>query len=606
VPRLELLEGRALLSSFTVTSDADSTTGPTLRAGIASGADTIVFALPSHDTIKLTLGDELAITKSLDIEGPGANKLTISGNNTSRVFDISGHVTVTIAGLTIANGLATSTGIAGAQLGGQLGGGGILNEADARLNLTRCSVVNNKAYAGSSLDVFGGGLLNLGTAKVTSCTFTGNEALDGSAPPPDFFGGSAGGAIDNFGGAKLTVTDSTFMGNQAKGAAATTIDGTPVAFYGMGGAIENNAGFNNDSPSTAYICDSTFVANEATAGTGGTANGGAIDNQGVNATMTLTHCTVKGNLAIGGSGGSALGGGILNFLLSQLTVTDCSVTANLAVGGTNSTPTVDTPGAGSASGGGIENAVLATLIVTHSAVEGNLVIGGTTTIGPGGNALGGGIDNAGGNLELSDSMLQNNSCIAGSGGSTGSHDNILLGVALGAGLNDWSYALPDGTNFPGTATVTSSSIVNNRAHGGAGGSGVAGGDAVGGGIAVGSNAFFLRPDGSRRPDGSSITVRNSTIASNLARGGNGGSGADGGDGLGGGIWFGPDSTGTFDNSVIAGNFALGGQAGAGGSAGHGRGGGLYVATGALVQLKKSLVILNFASTSNYNIYGIVT
>ncbi len=104
------------------------------------------------------------------------------------------------------------------------------------------------------------------------------------------------------------------------------------------------------------------------------------------------------------------------------------------------------------------------------------------------------------------------------------------------------------------------------------------------------------------------------IASNLARGGNGGSGANGGDGLGGGIWFGlPTSTpppqNSIDNSVITGNFALGGRAGAGGMDGQGKGGGLYVdfATGAtaLVKLKKSLVILNFASTSNDNIYGTV-
>ncbi len=54
--------------------------------------------------------------------------------------------------------------------------------------------------------------------------------------------------------------------------------------------------------------------------------------------------------------------------------------------------------------------------------------------------------------------------------------------------------------------------------------------------------------------------------------------------------------------MITGNFALGGQAGAGGSDGQGLGGGLYVATGPSVDHKKSLVILNFASTSNDNIF----
>ena len=56
--------------------------------------------------ITLTSG-EIDIDKSLDIEGPGPNKLTISGNNKSRVFDIGPDATdVTIAGLTITDGLA--------------------------------------------------------------------------------------------------------------------------------------------------------------------------------------------------------------------------------------------------------------------------------------------------------------------------------------------------------------------------------------------------------------------------------------------------------------------------------------------------------------------
>jgi hypothetical protein len=44
-----------------------------------------------------------------------------------------------------------------------------------------------------------------------------------------------GGAIDNFGSASLTVTSSTFANNEAVGA-----DGFSL---GVGGAIENNAGF---------------------------------------------------------------------------------------------------------------------------------------------------------------------------------------------------------------------------------------------------------------------------------------------------------------------------------------------------------------------------
>ena len=101
----------------TVLNTNDSGPGSLRDAiAIASSGDTIAFD-PSlaGQTITLTSG-ELAITKNLDIEGLGADDLTISGNHAGRVFDISGGATVTIAGLTIADGLADH-------------GGGILDEA---------------------------------------------------------------------------------------------------------------------------------------------------------------------------------------------------------------------------------------------------------------------------------------------------------------------------------------------------------------------------------------------------------------------------------------------------------------------------------------------
>src|SRR3954471_14169170 len=71
-PRFEGLEDRTVLSTLTVTNNLDSGAG-SLRAAIkaAASGDTIVFA-PSlvGQTIALTSG-ELAISKSLDIEGPG-------------------------------------------------------------------------------------------------------------------------------------------------------------------------------------------------------------------------------------------------------------------------------------------------------------------------------------------------------------------------------------------------------------------------------------------------------------------------------------------------------------------------------------------------------
>src|SRR5207237_5751046 len=131
---------------------------------------------PNVHAITLTLG-EIDITKNLNIVGPGAKKLTISGNDASRVFHIESGNTVNISNLTIADGLASGqlpASVVGVVPGsGAGGGGGILNEAGAHLTLTNDTFSDNQAIHGSSdssaFTVLGGGLLNLGTAIVTGC-----------------------------------------------------------------------------------------------------------------------------------------------------------------------------------------------------------------------------------------------------------------------------------------------------------------------------------------------------------------------------------------------------------------------------------------------------
>jgi uncharacterized protein (TIGR03118 family) len=146
MPRLEALEDRTVPSTLTVTSAADDGSAGTLRAVLASASsgDTVMFD-PSlaGQTIALTSG-ELAITKSLDIEGPGADQLTISGNNASRIFDISGSSTdVEISGLTLADGLANGTTALG-PLGNVTMGGAILNTG-AHVTLSHVALDDNQA-----------------------------------------------------------------------------------------------------------------------------------------------------------------------------------------------------------------------------------------------------------------------------------------------------------------------------------------------------------------------------------------------------------------------------------------------------------------------------
>src|SRR5262249_7701646 len=80
------------------------------------------------------------------IDGPGADRLTISGNHASRVFNISGSTTnVEIARLTIADGLATESTVVGPRGPATLGGG-ILN-TEANLTLDKVTLADNQALA---------------------------------------------------------------------------------------------------------------------------------------------------------------------------------------------------------------------------------------------------------------------------------------------------------------------------------------------------------------------------------------------------------------------------------------------------------------------------
>ena len=91
-----------------------------------------------------------AIAGQVSVFGPGADQLTVSGNNNSSVgsvFTVNSGAVATLYGLTIANGSATGN------------GGGIHNSGTTTLQ--NCFVMNNAAPSGYGGGIFNGGTLNL-------------------------------------------------------------------------------------------------------------------------------------------------------------------------------------------------------------------------------------------------------------------------------------------------------------------------------------------------------------------------------------------------------------------------------------------------------------
>ena len=183
----------AAASADTVTSLADSGTG-SLRSAIAAGG-TVTFAPGLEGTIVLT--SQLEIDKNLTIEGPGARRLAVSGNDATRVFHVSGTgVEARIRGLTIRNGIAPNAAPIGA---------GVLADGEAALlRLERVAVLDNLASSTVEQPLGGGVAVVDGRLELVDSTVAGNRAP----------GGGGGGVMVGL-PATFQIVNSTITGNSS-------------------------------------------------------------------------------------------------------------------------------------------------------------------------------------------------------------------------------------------------------------------------------------------------------------------------------------------------------------------------------------------------------
>jgi uncharacterized delta-60 repeat protein/uncharacterized repeat protein (TIGR02059 family) len=264
------------LATIKVTNLNDSGTG-SLRAAVTTAtgnnaADFIVFdpALfaSGAQTITLTTGAlNVGGTSNLDafiIIGPGENLLTISGNNSSRVFSADSYTSrntssLSISGMTITAGRDASTGYSG--------GGAVFSYYSGNLTLDHVRITNS-----TSLNGTGGGVRFSGPGSsnfiLRNSTVSGNTAT-GSA--------SYGGGVEA----------STFSGNLYIG--NSTISGNTSYRGGGGVRLSGQVG------SSATIVNATISGNTSNStGFNGTAGGGLFLATN---TASVTNSTITGNRA---------------------------------------------------------------------------------------------------------------------------------------------------------------------------------------------------------------------------------------------------------------------------------------------------------------------
>ena len=312
-------------------------------ANINPGPDTISFD-PSLDggTINLTI-DELAITDSVTIQGPGAANLTIDAVNHSRIFNVNDYdyntnIDVEIDGLTLTGGNASGS------FWPSDAGGAILSFET--LTVSDCIIEGNTAAD------YGGGILAYafagGTTTIQSSTISGNTAgsngggiwaqsygatvIENSVISGNTASGDSGGGVYarvGYGGT-LTIQGNTISGNTAEkrggGIGAWTYDGgaTTIQDNTISGNTSNDAGggiwTETDGASTTTIQGSTISGNTAAGA------GGGIWAFTYAGNTTIQNSTISGNTA----GGRA--GGIYSNNYGTATLQNSTVTGNTSNG----------------------------------------------------------------------------------------------------------------------------------------------------------------------------------------------------------------------------------------------------------------------------------
>ena len=301
---------------------AASCTEAKLAAAVASGGKIVFKCGSAAAVIPISKTLVLPVDKDTTLDGGGV--VTLDGGDATRIFSFTGPnfrtttTKVTLQRLRFVNAKVTGTNPfppapAPCSQGFQDGGGGVIQIRDGVLHVID-SIFQNNHGASPGPDIAGGGIYAIGSLDVT---VVGSQFKDNDASN----GGAIGSLFSN-----LTVTNSTFTGNKAKGSGANSTNTTCPLIHGQrevgsggnGGAIviDGAEGF------TVKLCGDVFSSNAGGVG----ALGGALFRtpDGAMQATDIDQCTFDGN--------TADRAGAMYFHNSHLTITSTTLSNNVANG----------------------------------------------------------------------------------------------------------------------------------------------------------------------------------------------------------------------------------------------------------------------------------
>ncbi|AEA45328.1 beta strand repeat-containing protein [Fluviicola taffensis] len=503
---------------FTVQNTNDSGIGSLRQAVMdANSGDSITFnpnlISGGNNSIVLTSG-EISYNKNLTIIGliTATDTLFVSGNNSSRIFNITGGTTILdkmaiVNGfnssqgggikaylLTIRNSIIRNNSASGAS---NTAGGGIFA---FNVTIKNSLIIDNTSISSASTAV-GGGIFST-YLTVSNSTITENIAKSNATGDLSYGGGistsnltidhsivsenlaqgnlSYGGGVYVSG--TMTITNSTFTNNKVSSGTAAATGGGVYAYASSG-------------LTTLIIDNSTFSGNTAQS-SNSSASGGAIYTRSNTvsssafSTLEITYSTFVSNTISNTSINATFGAGAAIYADNiYLTIDHSSFTENLT-----SSKTAAYGGAIYATTDNSPSPALSGLTLKNSILKGNSAASTTTAQGGGiyiiSNSISYTSSASNFNLTIDNSIIQGNSA------------SSISGTTYGGGIYSLATAAQSSYNSKIIATITNSTISENMATS-------TSSTCLGGGI-------YARSASNSNTSSSNFTIKNTTISGNAA------------------------------------------------------------------------------------------